>query len=192
MFNTFIITHIVSIGATRSSDAMRTPISARRVVRMRAKVGSPFRPVRLKMFKNHSRLSLAMAYMSLGAPVRAWSPAPVVEKRAPIRIIHLVGHASRETVSPAASPNWSRRRKPRVVAPKNNTHVRSERKTSQGTEILSERNYEKSFTPTNIKFLVWSEDTNDAGGENSRYGANRDRLLSISQVTRPVGTSHDT
>ena len=59
------------MGATRSSEAMRTPISASSVVRIRAKVGSPFRPVRLKMFKNQSRLSLAMAYMSRGAPVRA-------------------------------------------------------------------------------------------------------------------------
>lgn len=116
---------MVRMGATRSREAMSTPISARRVVKMRAKVGSPLSPVRLKMLRIHMRLSLAMANISLGAPVRAWRPAPVVERRAPIRIIHLVGQASRETVRPAATPNWSRRRKPRVVAPMNKTHVRS-------------------------------------------------------------------
>ena len=84
---------------------MSTPISAKRVVKMRAKVGSPLSPVRLKMARNQRRLSLAMANSSRGAPVSAWSPAPVVERRAPIRIIHFVGQASSETVRPAETPN---------------------------------------------------------------------------------------
>ena len=53
--------HMVRIGATRSRLAMITPTSAIRKVRMRAKLGSPFRPVRLKKLRNGMRLSLAMA-----------------------------------------------------------------------------------------------------------------------------------
>ena len=59
--------HMVRIGATRSRLAMITPTSAIRKVRMRAKLGSPFRPVRLKKLRNGMRLSLAMAWSSLGA-----------------------------------------------------------------------------------------------------------------------------
>ena len=60
-------THMVRIGATRSRLAMTTPTSAIRKVRMRAKLGSPFRPVRRKKLRNEIRLSLAMAWSSLGA-----------------------------------------------------------------------------------------------------------------------------
>ena len=39
-------------------------------------------------------------------PVRLCSPAPTVERRAPNKISHLVGHASSATISPPiASPN---------------------------------------------------------------------------------------
>ena len=56
----------------------------------------------------------------------ACSPAPVVERRAPIRITHFVGHERAATVRrPLASPNWSRSRKRSMVAPKNKTQVRS-------------------------------------------------------------------
>ena len=116
--------HMVRIGATRSRLAMTTPTSANRTVRMRAKLGSPLRPVRLKKLRTGIRLSLAMAWSSLGAlckgrntcwsedetdkivgvansyPVRDCSPAPMVERRAPIRITHCDGHDSSATVSP--------------------------------------------------------------------------------------------
>lgn len=98
-------TDMVRIGATKSRDAINTPISDKQTVSTRAKLGSPFRPVLLKKLRKERRLSLAMACIRRGAPVRDCSPAPRVEKRAPIRIIQRVGQASKATVSPAASPN---------------------------------------------------------------------------------------
>ncbi len=78
----------------------------------------------LKNFKIGMRLSLAIACRSRGAlrryiiitlynnnnvyiyPVSVCRPAPMVDKRAPIRIIHLVGKANNDTVkSPLLSPN---------------------------------------------------------------------------------------
>lgn len=118
-------TYMVRMGATKSSDAISTPTSASKAVKRRAKLGSPFKPVLLKKFKNESKLSLAMACKSLGAPVSDWRPAPIVEKRAPIRITHFDGHANNATVKPAESPYWSVSRSLRMVAPKNNTHVMS-------------------------------------------------------------------
>ena len=118
-------THMVSIGATRSSDAIRTPTSESSTVSIRAKLGSPFKPVRLKKLRKKRRLSLAMAWRRRGAPVRDCSPAPRVEKREPRRMIHLVGHASSDTVRPATSPNWSSSKKRRMVPPKKSTEVRS-------------------------------------------------------------------
>ena len=94
--------HMVSMGATRSRLAMSTPSSASNAVRMRAKLGSPFNPVRLKNLKNPMRSSLEMACMSLGAPVSDWRPAPMVERSAPIRMTQGEGQARRETVSPLA------------------------------------------------------------------------------------------
>ena len=96
---------MVRIGATRSRDAMRTPTSDSMTVRRRAKLGSPFKPIRLKKLRKKSRLSLAMAWRRRGAPVSDWRPAPKVEKREPTKITHLVGHDNRATVRPAASPN---------------------------------------------------------------------------------------
>ena len=41
-------------------------------------------------------------------PVKLCNPAPTVDKRAPIRISHLVGHANSATTNPPiASPNLS-------------------------------------------------------------------------------------
>ena len=61
------VSHMVSMGATRSRLAMRTPISERMTVRNRAKLGSPFNPVLLKNLRKPIRLSLAMACINLGA-----------------------------------------------------------------------------------------------------------------------------
>lgn len=98
-------TNMVRIGATRSREAISTPISDRHTVSRRAKLGSPFSPVRLKKLRKDRRLSLAIACMRRGAPVRDCSPAPSVENSAPIRMTHCEGHARRATVRPAASPN---------------------------------------------------------------------------------------
>ena len=100
-----VMTNIVRIGATRSREAIRTPISDRQTVSSKAKLGSPFRPVRLKKLRKKMRLSLAIACMSRGAPVRDWSPAPSVENKAPIKMIQRLGQANSDTVRPAASPN---------------------------------------------------------------------------------------
>ena len=96
---------MVSMGATKSREAISTPISDKHTVNNRAKLGSPFRPVRLKKVRKERRLSLAMACMRRGAPVRDCRPAPRVENREPIRIIQGVGQDKRATVRPAASPN---------------------------------------------------------------------------------------
>ena len=125
-------TDMVRIGATRSREAISTPISDRNTVSKRAKLGSPFRPERLKKLRKERRLSLAMACISRGAPVRDCSAAPRVENRAPIKMTQRVGHAKRATVSPAASPNWSTSKNRRTVPPKNNTQVRS--RGSTGSE----------------------------------------------------------
>ena len=69
-------THMVSIGATRSSDAIRTPASESSTVSIRAKLGSPFKPVCLKKLRKKRRLSLAMAWRRRGAPVKDCSPTP--------------------------------------------------------------------------------------------------------------------
>ena len=124
------------MGATRSSEAMRMPISASSAVRSKAKLGSPFKPVLLKKFRKLMRLSLAIACIRRGAPVKVWSAAPKVEEREPMRMIQREGQASRDTVRPAASPNWSSRRKRRIVEPKNSTQVRSELHVKENTCVL--------------------------------------------------------
>ena len=58
-------------------------------------------------------------------PVRDCRPAPMVERRAPIRMTQGEGQASRATVRPLADPYWSLRRNVWMVAPKNSTHDRS-------------------------------------------------------------------
>lgn len=103
--------YMVSIGATKSREAISTPVSERMTVRIRAKLGSPFNPVRLKKLRKEMRLSLAIACIKRGAPVRDCSPAPSVENRAPIRITQRDGQDSSDTVRPIASPNWSSRKK---------------------------------------------------------------------------------
>ena len=55
-------------------------------------------------------------------PVRVCKPAPTVERRAPIRIIHLVGKASNDTVkSPVLSPNLQGREE-RTCLTKGHSH----------------------------------------------------------------------
>lgn len=53
------------------------------------------------------RLSLAIACKSLGAPVSDCNPAPIVDKKAPIKTTHLVGQAKIDTINslPMLSPN---------------------------------------------------------------------------------------
>lgn len=68
-------------------------------VRISARVGSPRELDTQKGSRIGMIPSRAMAWRSRGAPVRDWRPAPIVERKDPIRMTHSFGHAMFATTS---------------------------------------------------------------------------------------------
>lgn len=76
-------------------------------VNMSARVGSPRLDDTANGRKNGITSSLAIAWSSLGAPVKLCRPAPIVDNNEPIKMTHSFGHAILATINlpPIDAPN---------------------------------------------------------------------------------------
>ena len=95
---------------------MSTATSQMVMVIPRALTGSPLELTAWKGARKGMMLSLEMAWSSLGAPVRDWSPAPMVESREPTSTTLGWGHAMLPTTRepPILSPNLDRTKKKKI------------------------------------------------------------------------------
>lgn len=114
---------MVKIGAMKSRLPINTAIIEMASVMKRAGTGSPRESIALKELRNGIIPSLEMAWRSLGAEVKDWRAAPMVEKRAPQTTSTGYGQAIRVTPSwpPAQAPNLSREKTFEKLAPKRTT-----------------------------------------------------------------------
>lgn len=78
-----------------------------RIVKIRARVGSPRFDETANGARNGITSSLAIACNNRGAPVKLCSPAPNVDRNDPINITHSFGHAIFATTNfpPIDAPN---------------------------------------------------------------------------------------